>query len=170
MARLMSGGSVGHGRIARNVANAIENYFLSSPCSVSPSDVQVLIGTKPNGKKHYVYPDVTVSCDVADRRSDNMLIQSPRIVIDVLSPSTESFDRGEKLQAYKASPTIQEIMLINQFARHVEIYRRDEEDSTMWHHMVYEPDEQVELASVDVFLSMDEIYKGIDFDEPLLEE
>lgn len=172
VARLMSGGSFAHARIARNVANAIDDYFTSGPCSVTSSDMQVFIGTKANGKKHYVYPDVTVSCDVADRRRDNTLVQSPRIVVEVLSPSTEKFDRGKKLDAYKACPCIQEVVLIDQFAPYVELYRRNEEEigEDTWEHNVYGPDATVELVSVDVYLSMDEIYKGIDFEEPLLEE
>ena len=170
IARMMSGGSVEHARIARNIANYIEEHFLSGPCSVSPSDVQVYIGSKKNGKRHYVYPDVTVSCDVADRRRGNTLIRSPRIVVEVLSPSTEKFDRGAKLVAYKACPTIQEIVLIDQYVQLVEVYRRDKDDTT-WSHSIYTgPDAMVELASVDVYLTMNEIYKGINFDEPLIDE
>ena len=169
VARLMSGGSVGHDQIAFNVRVAIGVNFRSGPCSMFGSDVQVLIGLKPNGKEHYVYPDATVSCDVADRRRGNKLIRSPRSVVEVLSPSTEPLDRGAKLEAYKACPTIQEILLISQFAQHVEVYRRGE-DETAWSHSFYGPGSMVELTSVDVHLPMDEIYQGIDFNEPLLEE
>jgi Uma2 family endonuclease len=169
VARLMSGGSVGHDRIARNVAHFTEEHFLSGPCTVFGSDVQVLVGLKPSGKKHYVYPDVTVSCDISDRRRDNKLIRSPRIVVEVLSPSTEPLDRGTKLDAYKACPSIREILLISQFAQHVEVYRR-RKDETTWSNSFSGPGSTVELTSVDVYLSMDEIYRGINFDEPLLEE
>jgi Uma2 family endonuclease len=170
VARLMSGGSVGHDRIARNVARFIEEHFLSGPCTVFGSDVQVLVGLKKNGKENYVYPDATVSCDVSDRRRDNKLIRSPRIVVEVLSPSTEPVDRGKKLKAYQACRSIQESVLISQFAQHVEVYRRSEEDETIWSYVIYGPDETVELSSVDVFLTMDEIYWGLNFDEELLEE
>jgi len=169
VARLMSGGSVGHDRIARNVASDIEENFLSGPCTAFGSDVQVLIGLKPNGKEQYVYPDVTVSCDVADRRRDNTLIRSARLVVEVLSPSTEKIDRGPKLEAYKKYPTMAEIVLINQFMQSVEVYRRGEEE-TSWSYSFYGPGSTVELTSVDVYLSMDEIYKGINFDEPLMDE
>src|SRR5690348_8726321 len=79
VARLMSGGSAGHDRIAYNIRAALEENFLSGPCTVFGSDMQTLVGTKSDGRPDY-YPDVTVSCDVADRRRDNQLIQSPRIV------------------------------------------------------------------------------------------
>lgn len=170
IARLMSGGSIEHDRIARNVANSIEKHVSSGPCAVFGSDVQVRLGMKADGREHYVYPDTTVSCDLFDRRRGNKLIRSPRIVVEVLSPSTERDDRGKKLSAYQASPTIQEIVLINQFAPHVEVYRRNEEDATTWSYVVYRPDEEVELSSVDIRLSMEEIYQYINFDEPLVEE
>jgi Uma2 family endonuclease len=91
-------------------------------------------------------------------------------VIEVLSPSTEAVDRGEKLQAYKACASIQEVLLISQFAQHVEIYRRGSEDATVWSKQEYGPDETIELRSVDIAIPIDEIYQGIDFAEFLMEE
>jgi hypothetical protein len=64
---------------------------------------------------------------------------------------------------------VQEILPVSQFARHVEAYRRGE-DNTTWTYTQYGPDGGVQLASVDVYITMDEIYKRINFDEPLIEE
>jgi Uma2 family endonuclease len=169
VARLLAGGSVAHDRITYNTRSALEQHFLSGPCTVFGSDMQVLVGVKSSRKKHYCYPDVTVSCDVADRQPNNTLIQSPRIVVEILSAGTEAIDRGKKLAAYKACPSMQEIVLISQFAPRVEVYRRDEEDDA-WDYIIYEPGSDIELRSVDVRLSLKEIYKGISFDEFLLEE
>ncbi len=170
VARLMSGGSGEHDLIAYNVRAALSQHLQSGPCFVRGSDMQVLVNTQSNGKENYVYPDVTVSCDVADRRRGNTLIRSPRIVVEVLSPSTEKFDRGRKLETYKRSSTIQEIVLINQFVQAVEIYRRDEEDHESWHSMFYGPGSEIELKSIDVCVGLQEMYQGIDFDEPLVGE
>ncbi len=169
VARLMSGGSIEHEDIALNVIFVLRQYFQSGPCHVRGDDVRVLLGFKPNGKEDYVYPDATVSCDVADRRRGNKLIRSPRIVFEVLSPSTEQVDRTDKLRAYQACPSIQEIVLINQFAQHVEIYRRESEDASTWKHLFYGPGEEILLESVDVPIPMSHIYQGINFDEPLVE-
>jgi Uma2 family endonuclease len=169
-ARLMSGGSVEHDLIAYNTRVALNLHFFSGPCAVFGSDMQTLVGVKPDGRENYFYPDVTLSCDVADRRRGNKLIRSPRIVVEVLSPGMEVVDRGKKLDAYKACSSIQEIVLISQFSPYVEVYRRNEEDAASWSHAFYTSGMEVELASVDVRISMDEIYKGIDFDEPLIEE
>lgn len=168
VARLLAGGSVAHDRIARNVAHFIEEQLLTGPCTAFGAEVRVLIDYKASGRQSYVYPDATVSCDVADRRRDNKLIRSPRIVVEVLSPSTEAFDKGEKLEIYKNCPTIQEVVLIDQFEQQVFVYRRDEEDESSWHHTLYSSGSTVELTSIDICLSMAEIYRGIDFSEPLL--
>jgi Uma2 family endonuclease len=170
VARLMSGGSGEHDQISYNVRSAIGIHLQSGPCFARGSDMQVLVGTKSNGRRHYVYPDVTVSCDVSDRRRGNKLIESPRIVVEVLSPSTERDDRGPKLKAYKLCPSIQEILLISQFAPHVEVYRRNGEDGATWSYSQYGPGESFLLESIDVPLTMDEIYRSINFDEPLLED
>jgi Uma2 family endonuclease len=162
--RLMSGGTKAHDDIAFNTRFALKQQFLSGPCSVQGSDMRVQVS-----ETAYFFPDVTITCDVADRRRDSKMIRSPRVVVEVLSPSTEKKDRNDKLRAYQACPTIQEIVLIDQFAPHVEIFRRREEDSCEWDHVFYEEGQEVELASVDVRIPIEEIYSGIDFDEPLEE-
>ena len=83
MAYLMSGSSVAHDRITRNVGYALDSQLRSGPSRAFGVDVQVLLGTKKDGKKHYAYPDATVSCDAADRHLENTLIGSPRVVIEV---------------------------------------------------------------------------------------
>jgi Uma2 family endonuclease len=165
-AYMMSGGSVAHDRITYNVRFALDLQFRSGPCTAFGVDVQVLVGVKKSGKRHFVYPDATISCDVADREPDNTLIESPRVVVEVLSPSTETKDRGVKFKAYQKCPTIQEIMLVNQFAQYIEVWQRDEQDETLWHYRHYSPNEVVELHSIDVRIEIGEIYRGLNFAEP----
>jgi Uma2 family endonuclease len=97
----VSGGSVAHDRITRNIGYALDSQLRSGSCRAFGVDVQVLLGMKKDSKKHYAYPDATVSCDAADQRPENTLIKSPRVVIEVLSPSTEARDRGVKFKAYQ---------------------------------------------------------------------
>lgn len=162
--RLLAGGSKEHDDIAFNVRTALKQHFQSGPCSVQGSDMRVQVS-----EQAYSFPDVTVSRDVADRRRGNKLIRSPRIVVEVLSPSTEKFDHTEKLLAYQACPTIAEIVLVSQFSPHIEVYHR-EEGSSGWLHIFYVQGQEVVLKSIDVSLSLDEIYQGINFDEPLVED
>jgi Uma2 family endonuclease len=165
MAYLMSGGSVAHDRITRNVGYALDNQLRSGSCRAFGVDVQVLLGTKKDSKKHYAYPDATVSCDAADRRPENTLIESPRVVLEVLSPSTEARDRGVKFKAYQGCPTMQEIVLMSQFAQYVEIWQRDDQDIATWHYRHYGPGEIVELNSINVQFDIAYVYQGLDFGE-----
>lgn len=80
VARLMAGASAEHNRIALNVYHTLNQEFLTGSCTVFGLEMRTLVGRKPNGKEHYYYPDVAISCDVADRRRGNKLIRSPRIV------------------------------------------------------------------------------------------
>jgi len=165
IAYLMSGGSVAHDRITRNVGYALDSQLRSGPCRAFGVDVQVLLGMKKNSKKHYAFPDATVSCNVADRRPENTLIESPRVVIEVLSPSTEARDRGVKFKSYQGCPTMQEIVLMSQFAQYVEIWQRDDQDGNTWHYRHYGPGEIVEIKSIDVQIDITDIYQGLDFEE-----
>lgn len=164
--RLMAGGTGEHATIAINTYVALDLHFQSGPCFVRSSDMRVQV----SAENDYYFPDVTISCDVADRRRGTKLIRSPRVVVEVLSPSTEKFDRTDKMQVYQACPTIQEIVLISQFAPFVEVFRRNEQDRASWSRTTYGPGEVVAFESVDVYVSMEEIYRKIDFNEPLLEE
>lgn len=163
--RLMSGGSIAHDDIAFNIRAALKELFQSGPCSVQGSDVRVQVNSES-----YFFPDVTVTCDVADRRPDNKLIRSPRLVVEVLSPSTEKFDRGKKLSAYQSCPSIAEIVLVDQFVPRVESWCRDQEDETLWRYVQYTGDAVVEFASLDAQVPMHDIYHNISFDRPRIQE
>src|SRR5262249_11703843 len=100
-----------------------------------------------------------------DWRPENTLIKSPRVVIEMLSPSTEARDRGVKFKAYQRCPTMQEIVLMSQFARYAEIWQRDDQDSANWHYRHYGPVEIIEINSIDVRLAIADVYQGLDFAE-----
>ncbi|GER86316.1 hypothetical protein KDW_04780 [Dictyobacter vulcani] len=168
IAYMMSGGSVAHDRIAYNARLALDSYLQSRACTVFGADVQVYLARKNNGKPHFVYPEVTVSCDVADSRSDNTLIESPRVVVEVLSPGTETKDRGAKFKAYQNQETIQEIVLVSQFARYVEVWQRNEQypnNPKAWLYRHYGPGDTVDLVSIAVHIEVGAWYRGLVFDD-----
>ncbi|MBA2677603.1 MAG: Uma2 family endonuclease [Ktedonobacteraceae bacterium] len=162
--RLMSGGSREHARIAGNMYVELDLQFRSGPGTVYNSDMRVQVA-----ENRFYFPDVTVTCNVEDRRRGIKTVLSPCLVVEVLSPTTEKVDRTEKIKAYQECPTIVEIVLVNQFTPSVEIWRRAEEDPCSWPYAHYESGAEVELTSIDVRLSMEEIYRGLDFDEALAE-
>lgn len=99
VARLMAGGRAAHDRIACNMRVAIDSNFAAGPWSTFGENMKVLVGTKPDGSEDRLIPEVTVSCDVDDRRPNNKLVRSPRVVVEVMSPGSEADDRGPKLAA-----------------------------------------------------------------------
>lgn len=168
VAYLMAGGSVGHDRIRQNIEFALASRLRSSSCAAFGPDVQVRIGTKRNGKPDYLYPDVTISCDRRDSELDNTLIEFACVLLEVLSPNTEAKDRGMKFQSYQSWPSIQEIVLVSQFAQYVEIWQRNEHDpdnSKAWQYRHYGPGEVIELASIDMQIAIEEFYRGLVFDD-----
>ena len=163
VARLMAGGRAAHDRIAFNMRVAIDIHFTSGPCSTFGENMKVLVGEKADGSEDRLIPDVTVSCNVDDRRPDNRLVRSPRIVVEVMSPSSEADDRGDKLAAYRACESIQEIVLISQFAQHIELYRRSDENATEWRGpLIYGPGQTFTLESVDIEIDVADIYRRVD--------
>lgn len=153
---MMSGGTYAHMRIAINLYQALEELFLSGPCRVFNSDMAVLVD-----EKKYYFPDVTISCDVDDHRLNNPLVRSPHLVCEVLSDSTELKDRGVKLRDYQACPTIQEYILVSSKKPLVEVYTRDEEDEGQWRLRQYSEGGEVLLASLDISISLEDIYRRI---------
>ena len=168
-AYMISGGSIEHDLIRHNVESTLARQLRSDPCGVFGTDVQVLLGKKSNGRQHYVYPDTTVSCNMVDQRRGTTLVESPCLVVEVLSPSTESRDRGIKFKAYQHCQTIQEIVLINQYSPLGEVWQRNEEhpeNLNAWHYCRYTAHvEEVELASLKLKLTLAEIYQDLDFEE-----
>jgi len=167
-AYMMSGGSVAHDLITYNIRAALNRQLRPGSCRVFGVDVQTLLGKKTNGKPYFVYPDATVSCNAADGHRDNTLVKSPRVVVEVLSPSTEARDRGIKFKAYQRCPTIQEIVLVSQFSPHVEVWQCNEEhpeNLKAWLCRHYGPDEAVELLSLNIQVAMAEIYQELVFDD-----
>jgi Uma2 family endonuclease len=87
------------------------------------------------------------------------------VVIEVLSPDTEARDRDVKFKAYQGCPTIQEIVLMSQFAQYMEIWQRDDQDIAAWNYRHYGPGEMVEINSIDVQIDIADVYQGLDFAE-----
>lgn len=149
----MAGGSPFHALIGMNVGIALGSLLGDNPCRVYSSDGRVQLA-----EKRYVYPDVTVSC--VEQQLGQESIQEPRIVIEVLSPSTEEHDRREKLRAYRECPSIEEIVLVSQEEMAVEM---DHRAGKFWHYDVYEAGDTIELTSIGVAFPIEHLYRGVRF-------
>ncbi|GCE31185.1 hypothetical protein KDA_66690 [Dictyobacter alpinus] len=152
----MSGGSVNHSRLAGNLFFLLTQALgTRGSCITYNSDIRVFVA-----KRQYVYPDVTVSCDEKDHRGEQDTLFSPRLVVEVISPSTEAIDRGWKLNWYRSHPSIQEYMLINTRMQMVEIFSRGNPGDP-WTYQTYNAHETFQLACLDISLSVDDIYAGL---------
>lgn len=150
----MAGASKTHGTLALNIAVALRSHLRGRPCRTFAADMKVRVAQA----SAYYYPDVVVTCDESDLgpKAPQDYVQAPKLLVEVLSPNTEHIDRREKLLAYRQLPTLEEYMLVDQERRWVEIYRRTPEG---WAHDVHTPGDVVELASLGMTLTLDELYE-----------
>ena len=156
--RMLAGGSPDHSIIIANLTAAIKGSLKGGQCRVYNSDVLLRLS-----EKRYVFPDVTISCDERDRNQKEM-IRYPRVVVEVLSPTTEAIDRGKKAAYYRASPTIQEYMMVDSEEILVEVHRREEE---RWTINTFEPGDTITLASLGIQFPIEDAYEGTSLtDEP----
>jgi Uma2 family endonuclease len=156
----MAGGSRAHGRISSNAVRTLEDALENSPCNVYNSDVAARLSPTC-----YTYPDVTVTCDERDQATpDETEIQSPRVVVEVLSDSTEAYNRGEKFALYRACPNVQEYVLVNTKYQAVEVFHRT---LKIWEYQAYGPGDEVELASIGVCFPLAALYRRTTVPETL---
>lgn len=155
----MSGGSPRHAFIIGNCIGELHNALRKSPCRIASSDLRVRVS--PGGL--YTYPDIVVICDelrLADNRNDTLL--NPVLIVEVLSPSTEAYDRGFKFTQYRKLESLQEYALVSQDEPRVEVFRR--QPSGEWLLAEYAGmDARCILKSVDCAIALAELYDKIDF-------
>jgi len=158
----MAGGSENHDTIIVNVTVSLGSQVRGGPCRLSTADMRVQI---PEADR-YTFPDVTVVCgerQFADERRDVLL--NPTLVVEVLSRTTEAYNRGEKAKAYRQLASLQEYLLIAQDRPHVEQYKRQPDGR--W--LLSEADDLgavVHLPSIGCDLALADVYEGVSFDPP----
>ncbi|MDQ6659454.1 MAG: Uma2 family endonuclease [Chloroflexota bacterium] len=151
--RMMSGGTLDHATIGANVMSILRNLLRGGSCRAFNSDARVRLS-----KRRFVYPDVSVSCNERDRGQVDE-IQSPLLVVEVLSQSTEGYDRGRKFAYYRECPTIQECVFIDTQHPLVEVYRRERD--MLWLLHAFGPGDDVELESLGVRFSVTDVYEDV---------
>lgn len=154
----MAGALDPHVTISGNLFALLRNHVRGSGCRVFISDMKARI----EAANIFYYPDVMVTCDERDR-STLSFKRYPCLIVEVLSKSTEAFDRGDKFADYQLLETLQEYVLINQKRQRVECFRRNAEG--LWVLHTYRQGSEVYLASVDLHISMDALYEDVTFIE-----
>jgi Uma2 family endonuclease len=149
----MAGGLLAHAALAMSVGAALVAAARGGPCVVFSSDLKV----RALATGLTAYPDVTVICGPAetDPLSDHVVI-NPTLVVEVTSPSTEDWDRGEKLDSYKTIPSLRECVIVSHRDRRIEVHRREADGG--WTTTAAGRGEAVTLTSLACTLAVDEIY------------
>lgn len=150
----MAGGSLVHGRIGLNVGSLLQSHVSGSGCITYNSDCKLGISEKGP----FTYPDVSVSCDDRDRTAQQF-IQFPCLIVEVLSPSTEAYDRGGKFKLYRRLSSLQEYVLVSSETQSVEIFRRRLEDS--WEFTAYGEGDRVILESIGLTVDVEAFYQNV---------
>lgn len=156
----MVGASREHNLISLNIAAEIRSQFGGRPCEVYQSDMRV----KVNSTGLYTYPDVVATCDqprFEDTQVDTLL--NPKVVVEVLSPSTELWDRGKKFEHYRTVESLREYVLISQDHVLVERFTRNEEGQ--WALLDYRTlNDILVLDSISCQIKLSEVYARLSFD------
>ena len=150
----MGGASDDHGRIAMNLAAAIHGH-LPDRCDVFQGDMRLKLRTVPSDA--YYYPDVMVTCSDLDRAKVHR--EHPLLVVEVLSPSSERVDRGEKFIAYTAIPSVEEYVIVVQSAPQIDLFRRRDG----WRGESYFLEDDITLESISLTVPVRQVYRRVNY-------
>ena len=148
----MSGVTEAHNDICLNLATWLHSRM---PLGCRVFNGAVKLRTKLTPDASYYYPDVFISC--GPRKADNHVRDDATLVVEVLSKSTERIDKGEKLLAYTAMPSILEYLIVSQDGARVEVSQR----RTAWDREIHETGSSIELDSIQQSLPLSEIYRDL---------
>jgi Uma2 family endonuclease len=143
-----------HGLIALNIAASLHGQLKGSRCQVFTGSMKVKVGADT-----ILYPDVFVTCDAADLRTEQVFT-APTVVVEVLSPSTQSYDRDAKFTLYRSLPSVREYMLVDPDTREVQLFRRGADGLFTLHDLTGR--EQIRLESVGCELLASEVFDGVE--------
>lgn len=154
----MSGVNIAHDRVAMNILTALRNQLRGKKCEAFSDDVKVRIVQQP-GVEFYYYPDVSVDC--SEPAPESYFVEQPVVISEVLSPSTERIDKGEKRINYQSLASLRVYVIVEPTALSVTVYRRDVED---WRReFLNEKSAVLQLPEIACALPLDAIYERMGF-------
>ena len=155
----MAGGTVPHNDIALNLYSALRAPMRQRGCRVNVADVKVSIGAEGRENGAFFYPDLVVSCHPQDLTAMKF-VRHPTVIVEVLSPATESYDRGAKFAEYRCLDSLREYVLISSDRINVELFRLN--DRRRWELIPYGAGDSLELSSLDFSCPVELLYDAID--------
>ena len=143
-----------HGLVSLNIAAALKNQLRGSVCRVFNETMKLQVADEV-----LFYPDVFVTCDPADLRTE-LVFRAPTLVVEVLSPSTQANDRGGKFTWYRRLASLREYLLVDPDSREVQLFRRGSDGLFTLHDLSGAP--LVTLTSIDCQLPAEDIFDGLE--------
>ncbi len=153
----MAGASEEHNIIVLNIGSLLRSHLRGTSCRAFITDMKVKL--KVANVDIFYYPDLLVTCNPED--GDRYYKSYPKLIIEVLSESTETIDKREKRINYQSIDSLEEYILVSQDKINIEIYRK--EDNGQWSVRVIHKDEELLLQSIDLTLTMKEVYEDVFF-------
>jgi Uma2 family endonuclease len=153
----MAGTTDTHNTIALNLASLIRNHLRGTDCRIYFADIKAKI----EKRNRFYYPDLLVTCDPKDRETSTYK-RFPKLIIEILSDSTEAFDRGDKFNDYQTLDSLQEYVLVDSKQQRVETYQRD--TAGRWLYQSHTPiNQNIPLQSLDLNLDFTALYEDVEF-------
>jgi Uma2 family endonuclease len=158
----MTGGSLNHNRISRNIVRSLGNQLAGSPCEPFAGDMRV----KVQENEKYTYPDIVIVCGEIELEKIKGVetLLNPVVIMEILSTATEAYDRGRKFEHYRMIPSLREYFLFSQNECQVERFLRG--DDGIW--QILDPvkgmDQIVPIASASCDLKLADVYELVEFE------
>jgi Uma2 family endonuclease len=152
----MSGGTINHSKVSSNFNFILKNHLRGGECQVLTSDARVNI----HQSNDYVYPDVSVTCDSRDRETPQYITYLC-LIIEVLSDTTEAYDRGNKFLKYRQNPCLRDYVLVSSKEIAINLYHKNEQGD--WIILNYRTGDTVPLKSIDLSFAIKQVYEDIVF-------
>lgn len=149
----MVGGTARHNRVILNLASRIGDHLDGTSCQVFAENMKAQLA------EGVLYPDVMVTCGKAEA-GDEQTVTDPKLIIEVLSPSTKGYDKRDKFILYRTLASLREYVLIDPVKRHVEVFTLA--DAGAWLLTDQTKDSVLSLASIDCKLPMDVVFRGVE--------
>lgn len=150
----MVGARRSHGRVVSNLNRRLSEQLDGSPCQVFTEGMKLQVADDT-----ILYPDVFVTCDPRDLTTE-MVFAAPRVVIEVLSPSTQSYDRSQKFALYRRLPSLQEYLLVDPDTRRIEALRREPPDR--WLFVDMSQDDAVLIPALELRIPLAQVFQGLE--------
>ena len=151
----MAGSSDEHSRLSINLLTELNLHLRDGECQFFSGDVKV-----NHSENFYYYPEAFVTCDPRDG-TDKYVKRYPKLIAEVLSPSTEAFDRKDKFEDYSALDSLEEYVLIARDEMRVECRRLKDREWRRWETVIYGKGDRITFESIGLEIAVEELYRGV---------